>query len=313
MSNAANDPATTPEQKVMRDIAMAAMDNDAAAIQAAIDSGLNIDDIHASNGLTLLHMAAAHGAMDVAKLLLSIGMDPRTAAEGDIGVTAIDLARFRGHTALVTLLEDHVRQSIAEQLEQELEIGLNIPKKLISAARWGDRYLVEVIVTAETADRVFISDEVARTALHYAAAGGHAEMAQHLINHGADLTAQSIPVGKVGSQLAIEWAVENGHKRVALLLLKAMEEQGLIDEDGAIRTPATMQQLSLAAEDVERRLLSHDDKHLWGTPLDDLRGHWTPGQSRIMAWLRKEFDDAFPPKQSSFAPTETNKLSGPED
>jgi ankyrin repeat protein len=53
-------------------------------------------------GFTSLHRAAEMGELDIARLLLEAGADPRPEA---LGHTPLSLARMRGHAGIAELIE----------------------------------------------------------------------------------------------------------------------------------------------------------------------------------------------------------------
>ncbi|MCA8448948.1 ankyrin repeat domain-containing protein [Burkholderia vietnamiensis] len=303
MSTAANDPATV--QAVTQMIVTAVMENDVASVQLALDKGLNIQSIQGPVGMSLLHIAAGCGAADVVNILLSIGMNPL--AQNGNGITPVQLAQHEGHAGIAATL------MAAAGHEQTIQSAFpSAGARLMHAANEGDLPTVKTLVNDGTL--VGLADEDGTTPLHLAAAGGHMDVVEFLIDQGADLLAKSVQNGR--GWTALDIAVRRKHEDVALLLLQAMGEQGFVNANGEIVEPAAQapsephsptivpspaaQQAQAPAEPTqasaspsgEPRVLDLSERHLWGTPVDDLYGYWKPGQSRTMARLRKTFGGA---------------------
>ncbi|HDR8994450.1 TPA: ankyrin repeat domain-containing protein [Burkholderia vietnamiensis] len=145
------------------------------------------------------------------------------------------------------------------------------------------------------------------TLLHLAASHGYTGITRLLLDAGLD------PVAEMESgHTPIEIAAMAGHKETAELILDAGKKlaaqamgtykEAVANEEGATNGPAAP--TAPAPQVVEQRSLGYDEKHLWGTPVDELHGYWAPGQSRAMARLRKAFGGAksVPAEQRAPAP-----------
>jgi ankyrin repeat protein len=82
-------------------------------------------------------------------------------------------------------------------------------KKLIEAAKHGDAAEVSAIVRSH-AELINQRDQVGATALHHAAFGGHREVIQILVEHGADINAADSEFGATPTGWAIEYLREMG-------------------------------------------------------------------------------------------------------
>jgi ankyrin repeat protein len=75
-------------------------------------------------------------------------------------------------------------------------------------------------------------DKAGCTALHYAAMGGHMDVAAFLIDQGADVNARTIVVAS-GLFTPLHFAAFNGHKDVAALLMKRGADVDAKTDDGS--------------------------------------------------------------------------------
>ena len=66
------------------------------------------------NGATPLLLACLQGHVDVARLLLEKGADVNRAM---VGTTPLDIAKSKGHEALVALLEEHMSSKSRDAAE----------------------------------------------------------------------------------------------------------------------------------------------------------------------------------------------------
>ena len=79
--------------------------NHAALVRLLLADGLSPNTIHPQGSLSLLHLAAGHGAIDVLRLLLEAGADTNSCEP--LGHTPLSLAVGRGHTECVRELIPH--------------------------------------------------------------------------------------------------------------------------------------------------------------------------------------------------------------
>ncbi|XP_017772298.1 PREDICTED: tankyrase [Nicrophorus vespilloides] len=140
---------------------------------------------------TPLHEAAAKGKYEIVKLLLKHGADP--GKKNRDGATPLDLVRDGD-------------QDVADMLRGNAA--------LLDAAKKGNLLRVQRLVTA---DNINCRDAQGRnsTPLHLAAGYNNVEVAEFLLDHGADVNAQD-----KGGLIPLHNASSYGHLDIAALLIK---------------------------------------------------------------------------------------------
>jgi ankyrin repeat protein len=185
-------------------VANAAEKMDRAAIRTLLRQHANVNAPQV-DGMTALHWASYQDDLETAELLLRAGADAKAASRH--GVTPLSLACTNGNAALVRLL-----------LRAGADPNAALPggeAPLMTASRVGS--LASVKALLERGANVDAKDDRrGQTALMWAAAEGHADVAETLITAGADfrlrLTSGFTP---------LLFAVREGRSSVVRVLLKA--------------------------------------------------------------------------------------------
>jgi ankyrin repeat protein len=173
------------------EVADAAMQRNAAAVQHLIQEGFDVNARQA-DGATALHWAAYYGEVALAALLLDAGADV-TAANRN-GSTPLWLAASRGDAAVIAALLEN-----GADPNEQLPLGR---RPLMLAARSGSVGAVRALLE-RGADPNASEHERGTTALMQAADQGHAGVIRILLEHGADVAASSAPVFRDGRTAAL--------------------------------------------------------------------------------------------------------------
>src|SRR5687768_6162944 len=187
----------------------AAKSNDAAGVRTLIKSGANVN-AKAGDGSTALLWAANNGDLEIARAL--IAAKAAVDAANDFGVTPLLQASRVGNAAMVELL---------------LRSGANPSKAhpegetpLLAASRSGSLPAVRLLL-ARSADVNAAEKFQGTTALMYAAAEGHLDVAGALLEAGADpnkqghvtaLTQRKNADHPTGGMTALMFAARNGNE-----------------------------------------------------------------------------------------------------
>jgi ankyrin repeat protein len=169
----------TPDRRGLTPLMWASASGHAELVRLLLESGAGVDR-RASDGTTALMLASANGFTEIARALILKGADV-TAARG--GVKARQLALERGHTEVVTLLE-----------QAEILGG-----RLLQAASEGNDTVVRQVLALGAP--VNVTDERGATALMIAARNGDLGMLQALLSRGADPSARDSQ-----GRTVFEWA-----------------------------------------------------------------------------------------------------------
>lgn len=248
-------------------------------VQVLIDAGADLDN-QKSDGRTPLHMAVSRGSIDIVKALLAAGayVDP---VDHD-HITPLHIAASLGHAEMVELLlregaSIHARKRHdVTSLHMAASNGrLEVVKRLVSHARFNyyasayfwPSYLQSPVVPPNVEEAwgmprnepyymrryntprfvsafVSVQDRYGHSALYRSVYSGHAEIAELLIEAGADLNAQD----KVGNT-ALHAAALQGREQATRVLIRAGAHVNISNNDG--QTP-----LDLAHEQQHVRLMA---------------------------------------------------------
>ena len=194
-----------------------------AAARLLLYAGANKDAVEKLYGHTPLHLAAVYGRDLVAQLLLDAAADPN--ARTHRSETPLDIARARGSTAVVALLEKvNPTYSGLRSAMRDPDAG----RQLVEAVRTSDAARVPKLLVNANVNH---SDEQGNTALHYAAGKGREAMARLLLLHGANKEAKDSE-GNTPLHKAVYFGYDD---RVARLLL---DHGADVDATNAVgRTP----------------------------------------------------------------------------
>ena len=184
----------------------AARRNEAAAVRALLDEGLDVNARH-PDGSTALLWAVYYDDAETAGVLLGAGADANANAANEYGEAPLSLAARNGNPTLAATLLDAGADPHAVKPSGETV--------LMAAARAGSLEVVELLlprgvdVNAREPGR-------RQTALMLAAAGKHRGAAEALIAAGAEVDAAS-----KGGSTALHFAVQQTDVPTARLLLDA--------------------------------------------------------------------------------------------
>ena len=177
---------------------------DTASVQTLLNRGVEINATQ-PDGMTALHWAAYQDDLETTKALLVAGADANAANR--YGVTPLSLACTNGNVAMVELL-----------IKAGADPNAALPggeAPLMTAARTGKIAAVKALI-ANGANIHAKDDRQGQTALMWAAAEGHTEVVELLIEFGADFRT---PIESGFTPLL--FAAREGRIGVARALLKA--------------------------------------------------------------------------------------------
>jgi hypothetical protein len=209
----------------------AARDGNLEEVQRIVQSGgVDVDaqthyggDAEVIYGRTALMFASGHGHFEVAKALLAAGAD--TGLRDDDAETALEIAEFEGHSAIIALL------SITERLNGAAEAGqldevqrivlsgdVDVDRRdsfkltaLMLACGHGHREIAEVLVDSRAS--VDAKNACGATSLILASHHGHLEVVKFLLHAGADASLKMD-----NGQTALDAATVQGHSAITALL-----------------------------------------------------------------------------------------------
>lgn len=193
----------------------AARKNDVKEVEKLLNQGFYVD-VRNEASCTPLHDAAAFGAVDVIKLLLSHGADIN-ALSGSFGWTALLKAVYCNHYNAVQLL---------------VQAGADLNVK---AEIWGVTALHKAVYHRHNKIALYLInkgadcnsiDNLKSSPLHYAAAYSSVEVVKKLIQRGASLNQQNFR-GKT----ALHAAVECNNKATVKSLLNLGARTDILDQD----------------------------------------------------------------------------------
>jgi ankyrin repeat protein len=183
-----------------------------------------------ADGTTALHWAVRTNDLALTQALLRAGADAKAANR--YGVTPLSLAVINGNAAMVDSL---------------LKAGPAEKTILMTAARAGNPAVMRLLLARSKADVNARESAYGETALMRAAAENHAEAAQLLIEHGADINARSqlmtypkdrfglegvISILPHGQWTPLMYAARQGSLGALRVLVKAGADLNVSDPDG---------------------------------------------------------------------------------
>jgi ankyrin repeat protein len=165
-------------------------------------------------GKTPLTMAAKHGQLGVARLLVQRGANA-SARDGRFD-TPLDLAVSEGHEEVAAFLLSHGAETHGTDMWGRTPLML--------ACQGGQLGMVRLLFQHTGGQGLTAADGVRKTALHYAVDGAHEEVVTFLLSNGAQATLKGY-----GRSSPIALAFEQGHMGVLRVLLQHIQAQGLQD------------------------------------------------------------------------------------
>ncbi|MAM71563.1 MAG: hypothetical protein CMP91_10515 [Gammaproteobacteria bacterium] len=148
----------------------------------AVEAAISNEDLNAAqpDGMTALFWATYYDEADVVRLLLNAGANPNI--ENRYGMTPLIQAAMNGNSAMITMLLEAGADAHATTPEGD--------NALLNAAKTGAVQGVQALIEAG-ADVNSRDSYLYQTPLMWAVASNQADVARILIDHGADLNAQS--------------------------------------------------------------------------------------------------------------------------
>jgi ankyrin repeat protein len=172
-------------------------------------------------GTRPLALAASRGHLGLVRLMLQRGASANAA--GRMGKTALHWAAFKGQEGVVMFLLRH-----GAHANRRNDVGRT---PLMLACGKGDVGVVRVLLQYIGIHGLQETDNKGRTALHWAASGGHAELVAFLLKDGAQVNRKAYD----GATPFIT-ACQKGRLGVVRMLLQHIGTQGLQETDNQGRT-----------------------------------------------------------------------------
>ncbi|MEV4875596.1 ankyrin repeat domain-containing protein [Streptomyces cyaneofuscatus] len=178
-------------------LARAAGDGDTAAVARLLRGGAEVNAL-GGDGRSALDLAVHAGHVEVVRLLLGAGADPRQKAGAYGEVTPLCLAAMYGYVAVAELLLDAGAATGAQG-------RLNSPPLVLAATAMerGHPQMVDLLLR-RGAD--IDGTKRDKTPLEWAAAFGNVRMVRHLLARGATPTAKALSEARAGAERSAEGA-----------------------------------------------------------------------------------------------------------
>jgi uncharacterized protein len=208
-------------------VADAAMQQDAAAIEALLQQGADVNSAQ-GDGMTALHWAAEHGDQDLTARLLRAGANP--GATTRIGQhTPLHMAAKGGHYRVLRLLVD------AKADVSALTTTGAAPLHFAAASGSGDAVTILLNAGADVNVR---EPQWGQTPLMFAAASGRTEVVKVLLARGADAraTAKVVDISARNRQDSVESRARNA--RMAAIQKQLAAAKALATASPGLASPA---------------------------------------------------------------------------
>jgi ankyrin repeat protein len=184
--------------------------------QFLLEHGADINSCTAF-GTTPLHLASRRGHLKIGKWLLDRGADVNFATYE--GRTPLSLASANGHFEFARILLEHNADADSRDDEGSTPLHYALRNENIDVIQLLHDHGVDI--------RVYYQNGKTSTPLHFAAAGGHLEIARKLLELNAEVNSRN----NYGSTPLL-LASENGHTGVLRLLLDHNADLNIRDCDG---------------------------------------------------------------------------------
>ena len=181
-------------------------------VMALLDKGADLESVDCG-GRTALSWAAAGGHLEVVRILLE--RRTKINARDEKGRTALLWGARNGFGAVVKILLDAGAQVDSEDADLRTPLSWAVRTPEI------EEVLLHFGANPEVRNRC------GRTALSFAASGGHEATTRLLLEHGS-----STDVADLDEQTPLLWAAKKGHKSVVSLLLLHGSNPNHVDVDG---------------------------------------------------------------------------------
>ncbi|MEU8565638.1 ankyrin repeat domain-containing protein [Streptomyces cyaneofuscatus] len=204
-------------------LARAAEDGDVAAVARLLSDGAEVDGL-GGDKRSALDLAVHAGHVDVVRVLLDAGADPRQRAGAYGEVTPLGLAAMYGYVAVAELLLDAGATTGAQG-------RLSFPPLVLAATstEHGHPQMVDLLLR-RGADIGEVRKD--RTSLEWAAAFGNVRMVHHLLARGATPTAKAVSEANAGAE-RFSKAVRDEQRRqetreAYALVVAALRDAGVV-------------------------------------------------------------------------------------
>jgi ankyrin repeat protein len=242
-------------KKGNRPLAVAAARGHLGLVKLLFQRGASTDPTGVT-GMTALHWAASKGQEGVVTFLLDQGAQANN--RDVMGETPLMLACGEGHLGVVSMLLQHMGAQALHQADDKERTALHLAAlrghgemvafllgqgadtnstdifhrtPLLSGCSEGRLGVARMLLEHMGGGALEETGEIGRRALHFAAFGGHEEVAAFLLSKGAQVNSRDFL-----DQTPLMLACEKGHVGVVRMLAQHMGEEGLKETDANGRT-----------------------------------------------------------------------------
>eukprot|EP00041_Stephanoeca_diplocostata_P034258 m.1155442 g.1155442 ORF g.1155442 m.1155442 type:complete len:1673 (-) comp24489_c1_seq37:1618-6636(-) len=185
-------------------------------------------------GRSALENAVSNGCKSIVQILLDHGATIESHAKSKDTWSIVKLACKRGHSDILKLLLDNIREKQRRKIRDMPQIGTVNQTCLMLGCTHGHNDVVNVLLDSENYETcVEVPDHDGNTALILAAAEGHTAIVSTLLEKGAELEAMNHE-----HHTALVCAAHNGH----LYTVEFLRDQGakliVCDKDGSVMCTA---------------------------------------------------------------------------